>query len=127
MSELVLAINRQQLHKQGIHDSGLCNFDLSNIDGLDYAMLPRDFADNKSDPALVLGNMFGQILGYVVVMDEQGRVLAYQRKGKEKGLLGKWSIGVGGHINHEDLYELHQSFGPSHPHIADIIMSGTHR
>lgn len=126
MSELVLAINRTHLHKQGIHDSGLCSFDLSNIDNKDYALLPRNFADNKSDAALVLGTMFGQILGYVVVMDEQGRVLTYQRKGKEKGLLGKWSIGVGGHINHDDFYEVYGGC-EQHPDIQDIIMNGTHR
>lgn len=127
MSELVIAINREQLFAQGIHDSGLCTFDLSQINQSDYALLPREFADNKSDPAIVLGNIFAQILSYVVVKNKEGKILTYQRKGKEKGLLGKWSIGVGGHISHEDFLALFNETHDYYPTLSNLIMIGTER
>lgn len=127
MSELVIAINREQLFTQGIHDSGLCRFDLSQINQSDYALLPREFADNKSSKSLVLGNIFAQILSYVVVKNHEDKILTYQRKGKEKGLLGKWSIGVGGHISHEDFLALFNETHDYYPTLANLISIGTER
>lgn len=127
MSELVLAVNRTELFAQGIHDSGLCSFDLHAVNQMNYALLPRDFADNKSPEALTLGNIFGQILSYVVVKNEKGQILTYQRKGKEEGLLGKWSIGVGGHISQQDFFTLINETHSDYPALMDLVMRGTER
>lgn len=127
MSELVLAINRSELFAQGIYDSGLCTFDLYTANQMNYALLPRDFADNKSPEAITLGNIFAQILSYVVVKNDKGQILTYQRKGKEKGLLGKWSIGVGGHISQQDFFTLINETHSDYPALMDLVMRGTER
>lgn len=127
MTELVLAINRTELDKQDVGNDGLYNFDLSTVDQRNYALLPRTFADNKSDTAIDLGVMFPQILGYFQIVNPDGRILAYQRKGKEKGLLGKWSIGVGGHVNQEDMYEVEDYTGETYPDVGQLIYAGAVR
>lgn len=43
-----------------------------------------------------------QIIPYMVIMSEEGKVLAYPRSGSEERLHGHWSIGIGGHIEKED-------------------------
>lgn len=46
-----------------------------------------------------------QLIPYVVLADRQGRVFAYQRtkKGGESRLHDLWSVGVGGHIEPQDV------------------------
>lgn len=127
MTELVLAINRSQLIQQGIDSTGLHDFDMEAVLPTDYALLPRDFADNKSEKAILLGSIFPQILGYFQIMSPDGRILCYQRKGKEKGLLGKWSLGVGGHVSQEDLYEVESETGDEIPDLATLVYSGALR
>ena len=127
MTELVLAINRSQLVQQGIDSTGLHDFDMEAVLPTDYALLPRDFADNKSEKAILLGSIFPQILGYFQIMSPDERILCYQRKGKEKGLLGKWSLGVGGHVSQEDLYEVESETGDEIPDLATLVYSGALR
>lgn len=127
MTELVLAINREQLTKQGVGTHGLYPINFDALDPQDYAYLPRAFADNKSPAAIQLGAMFPQILGYFQVVNPEGKILAYQRKGKEKGLFGKWSIGVGGHVSQEDLCEHNVVTRDSYPSIQDLIFMGSQR
>lgn len=128
MRELVLAINRDELVKQGITSNGIFPLDLQVVDQLNYAMLPRAWADNKSASALSIGVQFPQILGYFQLM-YQGKIFVYQRKGKEEGLLGKWSIGVGGHISQEDLYDAayNSEDGITYPDIIELIQDGSER
>jgi predicted NUDIX family phosphoesterase len=45
---------------------------------------------------------FKQIIPYVIIMSE-GKIFTYCRGGAEKRLTGNYSIGIGGHINPEDL------------------------
>lgn len=45
---------------------------------------------------------FKQIIPYVVITDENFNVLTYTRKGSEKRLVGKKSIGFGGHWKAEE-------------------------
>lgn len=123
MTELVLAVNRNELDKQDVGNKGIYPFDLTKLDQQNYALLPRAYADNKSDNAVELGVHFPQILGYFQIVNPDGRILAYQRKGKEKGLLGKWSIGVGGHVSQEDLYDVDEYY----PSITDLIYVGATR
>jgi len=48
---------------------------------------------------------YRHITPYCVLLREDGRILAYQRKkGNEERLEGQWSIGIGGHIHPSDGY-----------------------
>lgn len=122
MSELVLSINRDELNGYGV-----VGLDLSKINGQNYAFLPREFADNKSHGAVALGYIMPQILGYFQFVNDEGQYFAYQRKGKEKGLFGQWSIGVGGHVSQQDLYEECEYADEGYPHIAALIYAGALR
>lgn len=130
MTELVLAVNRMHLLKQGIPQTGLV--DAEYVDTKDYALLPRAFADNKLPTGDTLGTLFAQVLPYAIVRHPDGRVLTYQRKGKEEGLRGQWSIGVGGHISHEDFSTAcdkvkHRTGEDSLPWMSDLILLGAER
>ena len=126
MTELVLAVNRDELVAQGIKGNGIFPFNSYTLNQKNYALLPRSFADNKTPDAIALGKLFPQILGYFQLMYE-GKIFAYQRKGKEEGLLGKWSIGVGGHVSHEDIEDFVRSCGNGYPPIAELIYEGSKR
>lgn len=128
MTELVVAINRLELVKQNVGGHGIYPFNLAEMDPHNYALLPRQFADDKSPSALILGASFPQILGYIQIVNHEGKYLAYQRKGKEKGLFGKWSIGVGGHISHEEIMRHSDTYEDYDcPNLSRLIEMGTHR
>ena len=127
MNELVLAVSREALDVGTT--SGIFPIDLNSIDSEAYALLPRHIADNKSDSSVALGKLFPQILGYVQLINEQGEILSYARKGKEKGLHGLRSIGVGGHVSHEELVTaIYRSDEPTQlPKITELIQLGLRR
>lgn len=127
MNELVLAVSREALDVGTA--SGIFPIDLNSIDSEAYALLPRHIADNKSDSSVVLGKLFPQILGYVQLVNEQGEILSYARKGKEKGLHGLRSIGVGGHVSHEELVTaIYRSDDPTQlPKLTELIQLGLRR
>ena len=130
MKELVLAIHWTELRKQDARPEGLCGFELDKVDQQAYALLPRHIVDDKKellDCNLALGKIFPQILGYFQITDQEGRILTYQRKGKEKGLLGKWSIGVGGHVSHDDFLYVADSDYDGVPKLQDIVFEGSKR
>ncbi len=130
MTELVLALHASELTKQNVAPVGLSDFDLTAVDPHAYAMLPRHIADNKKDmleQSLCLASVFPQILGYFQIVNPDGRILTYQRKGKEKGLLGKWSIGVGGHVSHDDFLCVANSNWEELPSFLDILFEGSKR
>lgn len=127
MNELVLAVSRDALDVGTA--SGIFPIDLNSIDSEAYALLPRHIADNKSDSSVALGKLFPQILGYVQLVNEQGEILSYARKGKEKGLHGLRSIGVGGHVSHEELVTaIYRSDSPTQlPKLTELIQLGLRR
>ena len=127
MNELVLAVSREALDVGT--ESGIFPIDLNSIDSEAYALLPRRIADNKSDSSVALGKLFPQILGYVQLINEQGEILSYARKGKEKGLHGMRSIGVGGHVSHEELVTaICRSDEPTQlPKLTELIQLGLRR
>ena len=127
MNELVLAVSRDALDVGTA--SGIFPIDLNSIDSEAYALLPRHIADNKSDSSVELGKLFPQILGYVQLVNEQGEILSYARKGKEKGLHGLRSIGVGGHVSHEELVTaIYRSDEPIQlPKLTELIQLGLRR
>lgn len=107
--EMVLVIDRNELTKQGVGTDGIYAFDLNNVDPKAFGYLAREFVDNKSATSIEIGKVLPQILGYFQITDSEGRILTYRRKGKEKGLLGKLSIGVGGHVDMVDGFKLFTS------------------
>lgn len=127
MNELVLAVSREALDVATA--SGIFPIDLNSIDSEAYALLPRHIADNKSDSSVALGKLFPQILGYVQLVNEQGEILSYARKGKELGLHGLRSIGVGGHVSHEELVTaIYRSDDPTQlPKLTELIQLGLRR
>lgn len=129
MKELVLALHRPTLAKQGIYDTGLCAFNPSELPDHDYAFLPRHLAGNKSPLSIALGfNVFGQVIAYMQLADEEGKIMLYQRKSKDGVLQGKWSIGVGGHVSHEDLIAMLDETGDTElPDFWSLVLYGTKR
>ena len=127
MNELVLAVSRDALDVGTT--SGIFPIDLNSIDSEAYALLPRHIADNKSESSVALGKLFPQILGYVQLVNEQGEILSYARKGKEKGLHGLRSIGVGGHVSHEELVTaIYRADEPTQlPKLTELIQLGLRR
>lgn len=103
-TERVLVLPLQELVKQGITPQNILQpIDLHKLDSQAYGYLPRHVIDNKSTESVLAGSLYPQVLPYNLLVDVNTKsVLVYQRKGKEEGLLGKWSLGVGGHITDED-------------------------
>ena len=106
--EYVLAAYREQFTKQFVGLSGIYPVDLSQIGEFDYSFLPRHIASNKTPQNILIGSLLSQICGYYQIKNENDEIFMYQRKGKEAGLLGKYSIGVGGHIDIDDFIALKQ-------------------
>ncbi|NMA44032.1 MAG: NUDIX domain-containing protein [Oligosphaeraceae bacterium] len=61
---------------------------------------------------------YKQIIPYVLVFNELKQLLIHSRQGGESRLHGLWSLGVGGHVNHEDAVE---------PSLFTCILHGTQR
>lgn len=130
--ELVLAIPRTELEAQGVKSGGVHTFDLTKLHPYNYGFLPRYFADNKSNDAIQLGEVMPQLVGYFQVVTTDRKYLVYQRKGKEEGLLGKWSIGVGGHVSQDDMFDImqtgkHARQSTNPPTLWDILLLGMQR
>lgn len=100
--EMVMVVDRHELSKQGVGTNGIYPFSLNAVSPSAFGYLARGFADNKSPTSIEIGKVLPQILGYFQITDKEGRILTYRRKGKEEGLLGKYSIGVGGHVDLTD-------------------------
>ena len=131
--EFVLVIPRTELEAQGINFSGVQKVDITKFTPENFGFLPRELIDNKSTKSIAIGYLLPQVLPYFIIKDVDGRVLSYNRKGKEKGLLGKNSIGVGGHIDIMDSMEPEegmsgQAVDPSmYTNINDVIQIGLKR
>lgn len=106
--EYVLVIPRTELEAQGVTYTGIQDFDINKVEPCNFGFLPRDLIDNKSNTSIEIGKLLPQVLPYFIIKDADGRILSYNRKGKEKGLLGKNSIGVGGHIDLTDSVDVYQ-------------------
>lgn len=102
--EYVLVIPRSELEAQGVTYTGIQDFDINKVVSCNFGFLARDLIDNKSNTSIEIGKLLPQVLPYFIIKDADGCILSYNRKGKEKGLLGKNSIGVGGHIDLTDSF-----------------------
>lgn len=111
--ELVLVADRKPFTQQmnetmSSEESGLWGLDLERIPPNAFGFLPRHLIDAKKTGdevtrTLSVARDFPQLISYLMVADiSTDTYLVYSRKGKEVGLLGKSSIGVGGHIDVTD-------------------------
>lgn len=99
--ELIMAVEKENLFDddefQGFIEADEIDFQSRILDNFKY--IKRGKAENDET--------FKQPIGYIVLVNDQGKVFAYQRAQKdddytEKRLQGKWSWGVGGHIDKVD-------------------------
>lgn len=108
MKPLVLCIEREALQQQGIpyHTSGIFPFNLNNVSLEDFHFLNRKLVDSKDNKVYQdIGYLLPQILPYITIMDLDGNYLTYSRNGTETRLHGSRSIGIGGHIDIDDMYD----------------------
>jgi predicted NUDIX family phosphoesterase len=99
--ELIMVIKKGKLFQkdyfEGFSLSNEVDFKSRILEGFEY--LKRKDVENNED--------YKQPISYVVLINENKSVFVYQRAEKdkdytEKRLQGKWSIGIGGHIDKED-------------------------
>lgn len=102
---MVLCINREALIAQNIPypATGIFPFNLEDIQSDEYQFLNRKIVDNDSLLYNAIGRCFPQILPYIAITDGQGKYLSYSRNGTETRLHGSRSIGIGGHIDIQDM------------------------
>lgn len=85
---------------------GIYPVDLSQIPANEVHFINRRVVDtprNQLEESIAIS--FPQILGYVTMVNEEGKVFSYSRgtTGGEKGLADRRSIGVGGHTDIADV------------------------
>ena len=107
MSKMVLCIDRFALEEQNIPllANGIYPFDLNKVNTEDYQFINRKVCDDKNEHTfnLSVGYRFPQILPYIAIMSTEGKYLTYSRNGTETRLHRSRSLGIGGHIDIQDL------------------------
>lgn len=102
----VLCVQRQALPDHlRLNHTALVPMHINDLEYKQVSFMNRAVVDAKRDvnsTHFSIGVMFPQILPYVVLVSD-GHVLAYNRKGNEERLHGMVSIGIGGHIDIEDV------------------------
>lgn len=101
----VLCISRSALAEQFTEEEGAhpYHFKLEDIENKHLHLINRSVADSKDPTDLVVAKHLPQLLPYVLV-ECNGEYLTYSRaKGTEDRLHGSLSLGLGGHVEMEDL------------------------
>ncbi len=91
--ELVMVVDKNILEKFNINEFGYGDFDYRVPDNCKYEFLPRKLMEVDEN--------YKQIIPYVTLINPKKGFYCYQRtklSGEER-LHGKWSLGIGGHIN----------------------------
>lgn len=121
IKEPVLCISQDALKEQRIPNTGMgiLPFDWSKVDLDHVALMTRNICDNHAHKSV--GEYFPQIIPYIVVRNQEGKILTYSRgKGAEDRLHAFRSIGFGGHIDYMDTF--------NHPtHLISAIQVGADR
>lgn len=132
--EQVMVMASTELAKQGVVGlNGIYPFDLTKVDPSTFGFLPRLVIDAKKTEeqaqfSIAVGKVFPQLISYFVYFDKvTNKILTYRRKGKEQGLLGKYSIGIGGHIDIEDAYTYDENGYQTLHDFNEIITGGIQR
>ena len=117
MSELIAVIRKEDVKKLK---------SMKTVDIIDemFMAMERDMVEEDEN--------YVQPIPYAAVIDSKGRILIYERKGSEKRLHGKLSIGVGGHIKSGEsvfnalVRELREEVGIEHKEISSIKYLGAY-
>lgn len=118
--ELTLTIPRSELTKNG-WGMGTHSFNIDVLDPKQYSFIPRKWINDKTnDDAQEVGFRMPQIIPYTIVKDKDGKILTYRRKSKDPNLLGRYSIGVGGHVELCDMILT----GVNINELDDIVING---
>lgn len=110
MKPMVLCISRTALEAQGITypTLGIFDFNLDKVDIQDFHFINRKVVDSHDDSQYKrIGLHLPQILPYIVITDGKGKYLSYSRNGTETRLYGNRSIGIGGHVDIDDIVFKH--------------------
>lgn len=105
IKEPVLCISQEALAEQRIPTTGMgiLAFDWDKVDLDHIALLTRNVCDNPKHKSV--GEYFPQIIPYIIVRNQEGKILTYSRgKGTEDRLHAFRSIGFGGHIDFVDVF-----------------------
>ena len=105
IKEPVLCISQEALTEQKISTTGsaIQYFEWDKVDLSHIALLTRNVCDNPKHKSV--GEYFPQIIPYIVVRNQEGKILTYSRgKGAEDRLHSFRSIGFGGHIDYVDVF-----------------------
>ena len=94
-NENVLCVELTPLQKTFPLERRFWQTEAAVLDGLDYGFAPRSEAERDFTRK--------QIIPYALLFDGQGRVLTYRRHGSEGRLAGRYSAGIGGHVNDHDV------------------------
>ena len=136
--ELVLVTDRTVFEKAAEYSKsgidGVSWLDWDNIPkNAPMGFLPRQIIDAKKTGTDIKRNLdiahhFPQLISYVIIIDDKtDTILTYQRKGKEVGLQGKASIGVGGHIDVIDAILLASEGEEYCQDIHKVVLNATKR
>ena len=111
MKPMVLCISRVALSEQSIPPSvqGIFPFNLDKVSPENFHFINRKIVDSDKELYKNMAYYFPQILPYIAVMDTDGKYLTYSRNGTESRLHGSRSIGIGGHIDLEDMFSNYDS------------------
>ena len=125
---MVLCIDRFALEEQNIPlpANGIYPFDLNKVNTDDYQFINRKVCDDKNEHTFnhSVGYRFPQILPYIAIKSPEGKYLTYSRNGTETRLHGSRSLGIGGHIDIYDLYDLDSHLFNN---LIQTIAQATHR
>lgn len=116
MKPMVLCISRTALDAQGISypTSGIFDFNVDKVDIQDFHFINRKVVDSHDDSQYKrIGLHLPQILPYIVITDGKGKYLSYNRNGTETRLYGNRSIGIGGHVDIDDIVFKHDGVIPT--------------
>ena len=96
--EQVLCTHRSEMPSDWLRDEGSLSLSLetweAGIRKCRPLWLPRAEAERSPDAK--------QWIPYALLRNSRGAIASYPRGGSESRLHGRWSLGIGGHINPED-------------------------
>lgn len=113
MKPMVLTLDRKALDNIG-HLTNIHPLDWDKLTNDKFHFLNRGVVDSKEGyEDILIGQRFAQILPYIVVKNpETNEILTYSRNGAETRLHGSRSIGIGGHIDIDDIKFNEEGFDP---------------
>jgi predicted NUDIX family phosphoesterase len=91
--EMVMVVDKNVIEKLNVNDSGYAFFNYHFFNNCHYKFLPRKLME--------LDENYKQIILYITLTHSEKGFYCYQRTklAGEERLHGKWSLGIGGHIN----------------------------